>query len=84
MRRASRITLAALLALSPLAGCGRNDASRGLPSAAPENASPESKKELGMTEQQRDQQVERQEQEREIRNFDAGQTQQQKDDAAKK
>jgi len=77
------IVAAALLALSPLAGCGRDEAARGLPSAAPENASPESKKELKMTEPQRDGQVEKQLQEREIQNFDAAQAQQQKDEEKK-
>ena len=82
MRHASRIALVGLLALA-LAGCGRNEAGRGLPSAAPENASPVSKKELKMTEPQRDAQVEKQLQDREIQNFDAAQSQQQKDDAKK-
>jgi len=83
VRLTPQIVAAALLALSPLAGCGRNEAARGLPSAAPENASPESKKELKMSESQRDSQVEKQLQEREIQNFDAAQPQPQQDDAKK-
>jgi hypothetical protein len=83
VRVTPQIVAAALLALSSLAGCGRNEAARGLPSAAPENASPVSKKELQMSESQRDAQVEKQLQEREIQNFDAAQAQQQKDDAKK-
>ena len=83
MRLTPQIVAAALLALSPLAGCGRNEAARGLPSAAPENASPESKKELKMSESQRDSQDEKQLQEREIQNFDAAQPQPQQDDAKK-
>ena len=83
MRHASKIALAGLLALSPLAGCGPDKAGRGLADAAPENASPVAKKELKMNEQQRDAQVEKQLQDREIQNFDAAQTQQPKDDAKK-
>jgi len=79
MRHASKIALAILLAVSPLAGCGPDKAARGLADAAPENASPESKKELKMNEQQRDAQVEKQEQQRDIQNFDAAQSPEQKD-----
>ena len=83
MRPIPQIVAAALLVLFPLAGCGRNEAARGLPSTAPESASPVSKKELHMSESQRDAQVEKQLQEREIQNFDAAQARQQKDDASK-
>ena len=79
MRHASKIALVGLLALTPLAGCGSNEAARGIPSAAPENASPESKKWLKETEVQRDAAQVQQEQQRDIQNFDAAQ----KDEAKK-
>jgi outer membrane murein-binding lipoprotein Lpp len=81
MRHVAKLAVAAVLAVSPLAGCGSNEAARGIPSAAQENASPESKKELRMTEQQRDAQAEQQEQQRDIQNFDAAQQQEQKEEA---
>jgi len=81
MRHASKIALAGLLALAPLAGCGQNEAARGIPSTAPENASPESKKEMKETEAQRDEAQVQQEQQRDIQNFDAAQQPQQQKDA---
>jgi hypothetical protein len=69
-RNAIRIALSIGLLVSPLAACGRDQAQRGL-SPPDETSTPESRTDMGETQAQRQEQVEKDMQQEQTQEFDA-------------